>query len=68
MHSKIRVSPLDRAREISGPSAVALYLSHMIVRQLDWSIRNHDQPTVTKYLNISRSALRVIGELRYRPR
>ena len=59
---------LDRTREISGPSAVALYLSHMIVRQLDWSIRNHDQPTVTKYLNISRSALRVIGELRYRPR
>ncbi|HKF29521.1 MAG TPA: phosphotransferase [Candidatus Binataceae bacterium] len=59
---------LDRAREVSGPPAVALYLSHMIVRQLDWSIRNHDQPTVARYLNISLSALRVIRELRDRPR
>jgi len=54
---------LDRAREISSAPAIALYLAHMIVRQLDWSIRNHDQPTVTRYLNISRSALRVIREL-----
>jgi aminoglycoside phosphotransferase (APT) family kinase protein len=65
-----RVAPwlLDRAREVSGPSAVALYLSHMIVRQLDWSIRNHNQPTVARYLNISRRALRLIQELRERPR
>ena len=54
---------LDRAREISSAPAIALYLAHLIVRQLDWSIRNHDQPTVTRYLNISRSALRVIREL-----
>jgi Ser/Thr protein kinase RdoA (MazF antagonist) len=58
---------LDRACKISGPLGVALYLAHMIVRQLDWSIRNHDQPTVTRYLNISLSALRVIRELRDRP-
>jgi Ser/Thr protein kinase RdoA (MazF antagonist) len=57
---------LDRAREASGPPAVAIYLSHMIVRQLDWSIRHHDQPTVTRYVDISRSALRVIRELRDR--
>jgi aminoglycoside phosphotransferase (APT) family kinase protein len=59
---------LDRAREASGSAAVALYLSHMIVRQLDWSIRNHDQATVTRYMKISRNALRVIRELRDRPR
>jgi Phosphotransferase enzyme family len=59
---------LDRARELSGAPAVALYLAHMIVRQLDWSIRNHDQPTVTRYLNLSLSALRVIRELRDRSR
>ncbi|MBV8136510.1 MAG: aminoglycoside phosphotransferase family protein [Deltaproteobacteria bacterium] len=59
---------LDRAREVSGPPAVALYLSHMIVRQLDWSIRNHDRATVTRYINISHSALRVIRELHDRPR
>jgi hypothetical protein len=57
---------LDRARQVSGPPAVALYLSHMILRQLDWSIRNHDQPTVARYLNISRSALRIIQEFRDR--
>ena len=59
---------LDRALEVSGSPAVALYLSHMIVRQLDWSIRHHDQPTIARYLNISLSALRVIRELRDRPR
>ena len=59
---------LDRAGKVSGPPAIALYLAHMIVRQLDWSIRNHDQPTVTRYLNISLSALGVIRELRDRPR
>ena len=54
---------LDRAREISSAPAIALYLAHLIVRQLDWSIRNHDQPTITRYLNISLSALRVMREL-----
>lgn len=66
--SEVATWLLDRAREVAGPRAVALYLSHMIVRQLDWSIRNHDQPTVTRYLNISLRAVRVIRELRDRPR
>ena len=59
---------LDRALEVSGSAAVALYLSHMIVRQLDWSIRKHDKPGLARALNISRIALRLIRELRDRPR
>ena len=66
--SRVATWLFDRAREVAGPPAVALYLSHMIVRQLDWSIRHHDQPTVTRYLNISLRALRVIRELCERPR
>lgn len=30
----------------STPGAVALYLAHLIVRQVDWSIRHHDDATV----------------------
>jgi hypothetical protein len=58
---------LDRALEVSGSPAVALYLSHMIVRQLDWSIRKHNRPTLAWSLNVSRIALRLIRELRDRP-
>ena len=55
---------LERAREISGPKAVALYLSHMVLRQLDWSIRHHDEATIERYLNMSRTAVKVIQDLR----
>jgi len=57
---------LDRACEVSSPPAVSLYLSHMILRQLDWSIRHHDQTNVERYLSVSRNALRVIQEFRER--
>ena len=57
---------LDRALEVSGSPAVALYLSHMIVRQLDWSIRKHDRATLAGSLTVSRIALRLIRELRDR--
>jgi hypothetical protein len=55
---------LARARQISGPGPVVLYLSHMILRQLDWSIRHHQPAVVQQYLSISRRALRMIRELR----
>lgn len=59
----ISQSLLQSARDISGPDATRLYLAHLILRQLDWSIRHHDETTVTRYLGISRAALKVIQDL-----
>lgn len=57
---------LDHALRISGRGAVALYLAHMVLRQVDWSIRHHDQATIERYLAIARSAMGIIRELRTR--
>ncbi len=43
--------------------AVAVYLAHMIVRQLDWSMRHHDAATVSHYLDRARAIMRAIEQL-----
>ncbi len=43
--------------------AAAVYLAHMIVRQLDWSMRNHLGETVDRYKRIARDILREIDQL-----
>jgi aminoglycoside phosphotransferase (APT) family kinase protein len=47
---------LDRAPR----GAAAVYLAHMIVRQLDWSMRNHPSDEVTRYLRIGGDIIRAI--------
>lgn len=56
--SEARARLWERMREIAVAEASALYLSHMIVRQLDWSIRRHAAATVQRYLTIARNILR----------
>ncbi|MFZ0660768.1 MAG: aminoglycoside phosphotransferase family protein [Candidatus Binataceae bacterium] len=48
----------ERLREIASAEVSALYLSHMIVRQLDWSIRRHGAAIVPRYFAIAREVLR----------
>jgi aminoglycoside phosphotransferase (APT) family kinase protein len=43
--------------------AIAVYLAHMIVRQLDWSMRHHQRETVERYMNDAREILRAIDSL-----
>jgi thiamine kinase-like enzyme len=43
--------------------AVAVYLAHMIVRQLDWSMRHHSREMLDNYMRISRDILREIDRL-----
>ena len=43
--------------------AAAVYLAHMIVRQVDWSIRNHDRQIVENYLRLSRAVFNDIAAL-----
>lgn len=43
--------------------AAAIYLAHMIVRQLDWSMRHHPREAVDRYMNTARAMMRVIGAM-----
>jgi hypothetical protein len=40
--------------------AAAVYLAHMIVRQLDWSMRKHPSEEVDRYMRISGDIIRAI--------
>jgi len=40
--------------------AAAVYLAHMIVRQLDWSMRHHPLEAVDRYMRISGDIIRAI--------
>jgi aminoglycoside phosphotransferase (APT) family kinase protein len=43
--------------------AVAVYLAHMIVRQLDWSIRHHEKATVDRFLDHAHDIIRAMDKL-----
>jgi hypothetical protein len=45
---------MSEACAYSGVEMVHVYLAHMVVRQLDWSIRHHAQSVIDHYLDISR--------------
>jgi aminoglycoside phosphotransferase (APT) family kinase protein len=42
--------------------AAAVYLAHMIVRQLDWSMRHHDAATVDRYMKDAQEIIRAIEQ------
>jgi hypothetical protein len=43
--------------------AVVVYLAHMIVRQLDWSMRHHPKDAVDRYLETARAILHTLDEV-----
>jgi hypothetical protein len=50
----------QRLREIASDHAIAIYLAHMIVRQVDWSLRRHPPEVGERYLDLARGVLREI--------
>jgi Phosphotransferase enzyme family len=54
---EVRSCLQESMRQIASAEAAALYLSHMIVRQIDWSIRRHAAATAERYLGIARYIL-----------
>ncbi len=44
----------------ANPTVVGVYLAHLIVRQVDWSIRHHDRSTIERWLHV---AGMVLGDL-----
>jgi Phosphotransferase enzyme family len=46
----LRDALLDSARARTDPRALRLYTAHMVLRQVDWSIRHHDDGAIQWYL------------------
>jgi aminoglycoside phosphotransferase len=45
------------ALERANIELLSVYLAHLILRQVDWSLRHHDQSTIDHYLNRSNKIL-----------
>jgi hypothetical protein len=45
----------------TDPRALALYAAHMVLRQVDWSLRHHDEGTVEWFLGIGVALLAAAG-------
>src|SRR5262249_22684122 len=64
MHQQLWEAALGRASiELLG-----IYFAHMIVRQVDWSLRYHNQRTIDRFLSISSTVLDELAEHSGRPR
>jgi len=55
---RVRAVLWRQAREQAAAGVLAMYLAHMILRQVDWSIRFYDAAVVARYLQASEDALR----------
>lgn len=56
----VREQLLLAIRNRVSPGVLSVYMAHMILRQVDWSIRYHDQATVRYYLRIAEHVVRDI--------
>jgi hypothetical protein len=36
---------------------LSVYIAHLILRQVDWSIRHHDQTTIERFINKGKDLL-----------
>lgn len=59
----VRKLPWTEALERAGPGPLRIYLAHMILRQVDWSIRHYDSATVQKYVRRAEEILCDIGSI-----
>jgi hypothetical protein len=48
-------------RSVRPPTVVEAYVAHMVLRQVDWSIRHHDAATVERWLRRSERLLGIAG-------
>ena len=53
----LRDALLDHARARSDRQALELYAAHMVLRQVDWSLRHHDDTTVWWHRGIGEALL-----------
>jgi Phosphotransferase enzyme family len=54
-HDGIRARLRARLLELTGPRAARAYLGHMVLRQVDWSLRHHSAaPATRRHLRLAR--------------
>lgn len=62
-HHRTRGPLTARLLELAGPQAASAYLAHMIIRQVDWSLRHHpDAPATRRHLRLARL---IIADIRH---
>jgi Ser/Thr protein kinase RdoA (MazF antagonist) len=55
-HEQIRDRLRARLLELAGPQAASAYLAHMVLRQVDWSLRHHPAAAATRrHLRLARA-------------
>ncbi|HTK16715.1 MAG TPA: aminoglycoside phosphotransferase family protein [Acidimicrobiia bacterium] len=52
---------LAAAAERTDPDALALYAAHMVLRQVDWTIRHHEELEVQWFIGIGTDLLTAVG-------
>ena len=54
-HDQARTTLTARLLEVASPQAASAYLAHMILRQVDWSLRHHPAaPATRRHLHLAR--------------
>jgi hypothetical protein len=62
-HDELRRRILDRLFGLAGRQAARAYLAHMVLRQVEWSVRHHPAaPASRRHLHLARLILADIGE------
>jgi Ser/Thr protein kinase RdoA (MazF antagonist) len=57
----LRDQLLAAASERTDPDALVLYAAHMVLRSVDWTIRNHEESEVQWFLGIGTDLLTAVG-------
>jgi Ser/Thr protein kinase RdoA (MazF antagonist) len=61
-HDEIRGLLRARLLDLAGPPTASAYLAHMVLRQVDWSLRYHPAATATqRHLRLGRAVTADIG-------
>ena len=62
-HDELRRRILDRLFGLAGRQAARAYLAHMVLRQVEWSVRHYPSaPATRRHLHLARLILGDIGE------
>ena len=59
--TELRRRLLDAARARTDPAALRLYAAHMVLRQVDWSIRHHGGTEVRWFVDTGTALLAATG-------
>jgi Phosphotransferase enzyme family len=61
-HDDVRTRLHARLRELASPPTIRVYLAHMVLRQVDWSLRFHPAAAATRrHLRLARLVMADIG-------